>query len=132
YARAHPERDFGVHLTLNAEFERYPWGPVLSRDEVPSVVNNKGYLWQTEEQTVANARADDVERELTAQIDRALQFGVPVSHLDTHMGTVFWRLDFLEIYVNLGIKYNVPVLFTRNTRSLASNNFAMAAGFGSR
>ncbi|MEX2287324.1 MAG: ChbG/HpnK family deacetylase [Planctomycetaceae bacterium] len=132
YAREHPERDFGVHLTLNAEFKTYRWGPVLSPDEVPSLVNSDGHLWQTEEETVANARADDVERELTAQIDRALQFGVPVSHLDTHMGTVFRRLDFLEIYVNLGMKYNVPILFVRNTRSLASNDFPTAAGFGSR
>ncbi|MGE3314090.1 MAG: polysaccharide deacetylase family protein [Planctomycetaceae bacterium] len=118
YARKHPEYDYGIHLTLNAEFRSYRWGPVLPRKEVPGLIDPQGYLWAEEKQTAANARADEVERELSAQIDRALALKVPISHLDSHMGTLFTRPDLLEVYVNLGIKYKLPVLFVRTGDAL--------------
>jgi predicted glycoside hydrolase/deacetylase ChbG (UPF0249 family) len=114
YAREHPEGDYGIHLTLNAEFKSHRWGPVLPADQVPGLVDPQGYLWAEEKQTAANAKADEVERELSAQIDRALALKVPISHLDSHMGTVFVRPDLTEVYVNLGIKYKLPVLFLRS------------------
>ncbi|MCA9110989.1 MAG: polysaccharide deacetylase family protein [Planctomycetaceae bacterium] len=115
YAREHPEYDYGIHLTLNAEYRDYRWGPVLGASEVPSLVDGAGYLLQSEHQTAANARIDDVERELRAQIDRALDHGVPLSHLDTHMGTLFMRPDFVEVYLRLGTDYQLPVLMVRDT-----------------
>jgi len=114
YAREHPEYDYGIHLTLNAEFKSYRWGPVLPAEEVPSLIDENGYLWEFENQVAANVRTDDVERELTAQIDRALERGIKLSHLDTHMGALFTRRDLVEIYVNLGLKYDLPILFERD------------------
>jgi len=118
YAREHPEYDYGVHLTLNAEWPRYRWGPVLPHEEVPSLVDRRGYLWRSEDDVASNARADDVERELRAQIDRAKDFGIRITHLDTHMGTLFTRPDFLEIYVRLGLDYDLPILMPRDDRFL--------------
>ncbi len=114
YARRNPQFDYGIHLTLNAEFEFFRWGPVLPVNDVPSLVDSHGKLWETGEQTAHAARADDVERELRAQIDRALDRGVPLSHLDTHMGTLFQRPDLLDIYLQLGIDYDLPVLLSRS------------------
>lgn len=114
YAASHPEHDYGIHLTLNAEFASYRWGPVASADEVPSLIDRDGFLWRSEHQTAANARVDEVERELRAQIDKALDHDVPLSHLDSHMGTLFMRADFLDVYLRLGDEYDLPVLLTRD------------------
>ena len=114
YAKKNPERDYGIHLTLNSEWKNYRWGPVVSRDQVPSLVDSENYLWDNVGQVLAHVNVKDAEKELRAQIQRAQKFGVPLSHLDTHMGAVISRPDLLEMYVNLGIEYGLPVLFVAN------------------
>ncbi len=114
YAKSHPERDFGIHLTLNSEWDNYRWGPVAGKQAVPSLVDAEGYLWDSVPQVALAATAADVETELRAQVQRALDFGVQVSHLDTHMGAVVSRPDLVEVYVKLGLEFDVPVFFLRN------------------
>ncbi len=114
YAKLHPQYDYGIHLTLNSEWDDYRWGPVASRDRVPGLVDPTGCLWDNVGQVAMNASAEEVKIELKAQIDRALAFGVPLSHLDTHMGAVLSRPDLVEVYVNLSLEYDLPILFFKS------------------
>ena len=123
WASQNPEKDFGIHLTLNSEFGSYRWGPVAGRDKVPTLVDKDGYLHRSKEEVQAKARPAGVEIELRAQIERALQAGIKLSHLDTHMGTVVSTGDMLEIYVRLGLEYNLPVMIIRHIDP------ALAAGY---
>lgn len=116
YAKNHPERDFGIHLTLTAEWKHYRWGPVSPRDKVPSLVDDRGFLWAKVADVARNVKVEEAEIELRAQIERAVEFGVPITHLDTHMGAVACRPDLVQLYVQLGIEYGFPVLFCRTFR----------------
>lgn len=111
-AKAHPGLDLGVHLTLNAEWPHYRWGPVAGRRAVPSLVDEQGFLPRTSLEVVKNAKPEEVEVELRAQIEMALAAGVDVTHLDTHMGTAFYP-PFLPIYSKLAVEYRLPVFAFR-------------------
>jgi len=115
YCREHPEADLGLHLTLTSEWKYYRWGPVASKDKVPSLLDDEGFLWGAAEQVRDHAKPDEVEIELRAQIERAIKFGVKPTHFDTHMGTVFTNPQFLEIYCRLGKEYNIPPMLPSPT-----------------
>ena len=110
YAKAHPEADLGLHLTLTSEWKTYRWGPVESRDKVPSLLDSSGYLWNDVPQAVAALKADEVEREIRAQIAHANAMGIHPTHLDSHMGTLFARPDLFAVYVKVAHEHKLPFL----------------------
>ena len=113
WARENSDRDCGVHLTLNCEWKHYRWGPVAPRDKVPSLIDEDGYLWDNVEQVREHVKVEEAAIELRAQIDRAKAFGIPVTHLDTHMGAVVSRPDLVELFVQLALEYDLPILALR-------------------
>lgn len=125
HAIEHPEFDAGLHLTLTSEWKAYRWGPVAGKTQVPSLVDKEGNLWSSVEEVVQHATADDVEKEIRAQIDRALTLGLQPTHMDSHMGTLFASDEFLERYIKVGMEYNIPVMFPggNNKLLIESMNF---------
>ncbi|HZS05610.1 MAG TPA: polysaccharide deacetylase family protein [Blastocatellia bacterium] len=113
YAKEHPEADFGLHLTLTSEWKHYRWRPVAPIDKVPGLLDQEGFMWRSEKQTAMKATAAEIETELRAQIERAIAFGIKPTHLDTHMGTLYARRDYFEVYTKLGKEYGIPVMVMR-------------------
>lgn len=113
YAKEHPELDLGLHLTLTSEWKYLRWRPVAPIDQVPGLLDSEGFMWRSERDTALHATPKEIETELRAQIKRALQFGVKPTHLDTHMGTLYTRKDFFEVYVKLGKEFGLPVMAMR-------------------
>jgi predicted glycoside hydrolase/deacetylase ChbG (UPF0249 family) len=127
YAKAHPDADLGLHLTLTAEWKTYRWGPVESKDKVPSLLDSSGYLWPDVEPALRALKADEVEREIRAQIEHAIAMGIHPTHVDSHMGTLFARPDLFAVYVKVAHEYKLPFLAaltpgaTQEIRSLLSD-----------
>lgn len=114
FAKAHPDADLGLHLTLTSERVFYRWGPVAPRDTVASLVDANGYFHHDWDQH-PRIEPKHVETELRAQIERALEMGVRPTHLDSHQ----YRLiengkDIFEVLLRLGHEYHLPVFVARD------------------
>lgn len=109
YLREHPDLDVGVHLTLTSEWDLYRWGPLLGAARCPSLVDERGHLYPTEEQVWARAAMDEVAAEAEAQIERALSWGITPTNLDGHMSTFYEEPRFLAVYATLARHYRLPL-----------------------
>lgn len=80
--QGHPSLAVGVHLTLTAG------APVLPPSKVPSLVDRKGCFLRGSRLlmglTLGSVDPRQVEMELAAQIERAIQAGISPDHLDSH------------------------------------------------
>jgi chitin disaccharide deacetylase len=110
YAKSHPDADLGLHLTLTSEWKTYRWGPVESKDKVPSLLDPSGYLWQDTPLAAGALKADEAEGEIRAQVERAIAMGIHPTHLDSHMGALFSRPDLFAVYVKVAREYKLPFL----------------------
>lgn len=121
-ARRAPGVDLGVHLTLSCEWDGYRWGPISTRDPESGLVDEEGYfyrnpsLWRRLD--VAAGR-----REMEAQVERALQAGLDLTHLDAHL---FAALDggLAEAYVELGLARRLPVFLVRQRQWIEKHSAA--------
>lgn len=107
YQREHPEADIGVHLTLTSEHPGCRWAGVLGPKATPSLHDADGFLPMTVAQAVQRADPEEAARELRAQVELALERGIDVTHLDSHMGTIFYQ-QFLPAWTALATEFRLP------------------------
>lgn len=112
YCRTHPGVDMGVHATLTAEWEGYRWSPLSTRDPASGLFDKDGFLWRSSEETQANATSEAASTEMQLQVHMALEWGVEISHVDTHMGTVI-HPKFIQAYIQAAVDAHVPVMLPR-------------------
>lgn len=83
FAQNHPEASFGVHLCLS-EFESLTKSGILYKN---GLIDNSGFFIK---RAIFNINFFDCElmaaikEELSAQIEKLLSFGIPISHADSH------------------------------------------------
>ena len=105
-AAAYRGEDVGVHLTLNAEYDLYRWGPIT---QAPSLLDGDGGFPRTLDDLWDHADIDEVRRECRAQIERAILWGFDVSHLSSHLGALEFRPEFFDVALDLATEFRLPL-----------------------
>ncbi len=111
--------DIGVHLTLNAEHPLYRWGPLT---HAPTLLSGEGGFPRSVDDLWEHADSTEVLRECRAQIERALAWGIDVTHLAPHLTSITLRPEFFDVYLELAYEFKLPI-------RLPSTISASAAGF---
>ena len=120
YCRTHPGVDMGVHATITAEWEGYRWSALSTRDPASGLLDQDGFLWRTSEETQAHATSAAIALELQLQVRKALDWGVDVTHVDSHMGTVI-HPKFVQSYIQAAQQARVPVMLPRSDPAMAAD-----------
>jgi predicted glycoside hydrolase/deacetylase ChbG (UPF0249 family) len=108
--KKNPQVSVGVHLTLTSEWKNYRWGPVTGREAVPSLVDGVGYFHHsTDAFAKSGYKIEEVEKELTAQIERALASGLKISYIDPHMGIALSTPALRALTEKLARKYKLAI-----------------------
>ena len=108
--KQYPDVSVGVHLTLNAEWKNYRWGPISGKDKVPSLVDENGYFFPSRATFFANnPKSEEIEIELRAQIERAINSGIKISYVDYHMGTAVEKPEHRAIVEKLAKEYGLAI-----------------------
>ncbi len=109
-AAAHPDLGIGVHLTLIGE------KPVLDPAKIPSLVDEKGRLFQEYPQFLprflrSQIKLEDVRKELTAQMEKIAASGLPITHIDSHQH-LHVLPGVIDIVLDLAEQHNITALRT--------------------
>jgi predicted glycoside hydrolase/deacetylase ChbG (UPF0249 family) len=107
--------DVGVHLTLNAEYDLYRWGPIT---QAPSLLDGDGGFPRTTADLGEHADIDEVRRECRAQIERAIYWGFDISHLSSHLGAMEQRPELFDVVFELSIEFRLPLRLPDASRQL--------------
>ena len=76
----------GLHATVTSEWNSsLRWGPVLPRDQVPSLLAADGNFVHTTKTLYEQADHNQIIDEVRAQIRKARRAGLRIAYLDTHM-----------------------------------------------
>jgi predicted glycoside hydrolase/deacetylase ChbG (UPF0249 family) len=106
--KRNPAVSVGIHLTLNSEWKNYRWGPVLGRVAVPTLVDADGYFFPSTQALYENRPSlGEIEKELRAQIERALKSGLKIDYVDYHMGTVVSYPEFRDVTERLAREFGL-------------------------
>lgn len=110
YAKAHPALDFGIHITLTSEWKGYRWSPMADdRNDIRGLTDQLGYFWSSIEKFYQHATPEEAENEAREQILTAHTAGINISHLDSHMGTMFMDAKYFAVYIKLAKEFDLPL-----------------------
>jgi len=108
--KKYPQVTVGVHLALNSEWRNYRWGPVLGKGGVPSLVDSVGYFLPSSTAFLASKYdLGEVEKELTAQVERALASGLKITYVDAHMDMAEATPQLREIEERIARKFGLGI-----------------------
>jgi chitin disaccharide deacetylase len=128
----HPDISFGVHLTVICDVPLYRWGPLTSRDKVPSLIDETGFFYQVEHipEFLTQAKLSELEVEFRTQIEAVLAASLKPTHLDWHCLQNGGRADIFEMTVGLAKAYGLalrvhdrPVIETVQRQGLPTNDY---------
>lgn len=108
WAINNPNKDVGLHLTLTSEWKKYRWGPIANASEVPGLIDPDGKFWHEVPGVVQHASAEEVEKEIRAQIEKSIALGYRPDHIDTHMGTLYGDSRYVKVFYKVAQEYGIP------------------------
>lgn len=104
-SRNHPHIGIGVHLNI------VTGKPILSPEDVPSLVNEAGNFYTISEllPKVKHISSSELYKELRAQIMALKIMDIPIDHLSDQNGILSFYSPFFDVVIELAREFSLPV-----------------------
>jgi predicted glycoside hydrolase/deacetylase ChbG (UPF0249 family) len=123
-----PNLALGLHVAVAGKGIK----PVLSADEIPSLLRSDGLFYDHPAwvEAASSFSADEMSREINAQFDRfvALAGKLP-THLDSHYHATYYHPASVEAMRSLALKHNLPMRHHRGVGEATVEGIAHPAAF---
>jgi len=127
--KKYPQGDYGIHLTLTSEWPSYRWGPLTESKKVSSLIDDSGNFHPNTQEAITKINPEEAYLEMKAQIEKALEHEIRLTHLDSHMLVVFQRPDIFEKYLTLSREFNLLPLVGKRGKVLEITDYLQYAPF---
>ena len=111
-ARTIPRLDFGLQLALTSEWDTIRWRPLSTVDPKSGLLDADGFYPKSVAELPSSVNETILDQEFDAQLNRALNMGVRLTHLDSHQSIAF-DPRFTNSMSQLAKKYSFPLVFLR-------------------
>lgn len=108
WCRRQSDLDVGISIALTNPYSSLHWRLESSEQGATTLVDANGLPWKNVAQLAVSCTADDVRRELDAQILRAQRLGIRPTHICGYRGTIFCRTDLAAVLLGASRKYWLP------------------------
>lgn len=77
---------FGMHATLNAEWDKVKWKPLTQLSQESGLVDENGYFLNNPELFInSKPKIEDILKEFDLQLDLLIKKGFKIKYVDSHM-----------------------------------------------
>jgi len=125
---------FGIHMTLNAEWDKVKWKPLTNLGTDSGLVDENGFFLNSPQLfRETNPSLDVIMNEISVQYDRLIELGFDIKYIDSHMMSEFCVPGMDDAVKNFAVEkglidhmyfYNDPPGFYE-----ACNNLAALPGY---
>lgn len=99
-------KEMGVHLTVSCG------KPLTNSALIKDIVDDKGFFYRRPQERVLNV--EEVEIEYRAQINKFLESGLKMNHIDCHHHCYSFYEEVLKMAIKLAKEFNVPMRCPEN------------------
>lgn len=109
--KENPVIPFGIHLTAVSEQPYYRWGPMTSKHEVPSLLDEDSYFYPEYriDELLQKADLAELEKEFRTQIEWVINSGLKPTHLDSHCHIHTRREEVFDMTFGLAKEYGLSI-----------------------
>jgi len=98
-----PNLDVGVHVNLTFGT------PLSDPGEVSSLLDDGGNFWRKPSLLLETAKIEEMKKEIRAQVEKCLEEGIVLTHLDSHHHLHGSNPEVLDVFIDLAREFKLAI-----------------------
>lgn len=108
--KENPQVSCGIYLSLISEWRNNSFKSVSNPELVPSIIDKNGSFFPNTTLLLSNQpKVKEIEVEIYAQIERALNSGLRIDYIDFHTSLFFRKMEIMNLVIKAAKEYKLCI-----------------------